>query len=149
MAARTPTTAKTQDTAKPADDASTFEDRSAAGTGEAKPAEGYTLVGAVAVPADLVAPNGVRVSTEGVGPALGVVSKDHTDDDGHILVVDPAKAGAPADVNKGVSEDEGGSNPPAFNADGLRPGEAVDFETISRVNREAEAKTRDDSAKAK
>lgn len=136
MASKTITTTKT------ATEAPKVEDRSAAGTGEAKPAEGYTLVGAVAVPADTVAPNGVRVSTDGVGPALGVVSAEHTDDTGHILVADPKKAGAPADVNKGVPEDEGGSNPPAFNADGLRPGEAVDFETISRVTREAEAKAR-------
>lgn len=134
---------KTVSTTKPTPETTTqVEDRSAAGTGEGKPAPGYTLAGAVAVPADTVAPNGVRISSDGVGPALGVVSAEKTDDPGHILVVDPAKAGAPADVNKGVPQDEGGSNPPAFNADGLRPGEAVDFETISRVTREAEAKAR-------
>jgi hypothetical protein len=124
------------------------------GTGEAKPQPGPVLVGNVAIPGDTVAPNGVRVTPTGAEPAKGVVSKGNTDDPQHILVADPKKAGAPEDVNKGVPEDEGGSNPPAFNADGLRPGEAVDFETIRRheqkrreAERQAEAPKGDSKAK--
>lgn len=110
--------------------------------------KGYTLVGAVAVPSDIEAPNGVRITSDGIQPAMGVVTKDKTDDEQHILVADRKKAGAPDDVNQGVPEDEGGSNPPAFNSDGLRPGEAVDAETIARVNRENARRAAEEAAKA-